>query len=91
VLPLGHTGTPRSEVHVPLAHQSALAGVLLAARTVGKAIGVNGGTEITRVNVMRTISHPEFVTQPATKDTRGICICQDSDYLEAYRSKWSRE
>jgi hypothetical protein len=88
VLPLGYTGTPRSEVHVPLAHQSALAGVLLAARMVGKMMGADLDSKITRVNVMRPTSHPEFLTQPALKDPRGICICQDSDYLKTYRAKY---
>jgi hypothetical protein len=87
-LPLGYTGTPRSEVHVPLAHQSALAGVLLAARMVGKMVGADLDSKITRVNVMRPTSHPEFLTQPALKDPRGICICQDSDYVKAYHSKY---
>src|SRR5260370_8948893 len=31
VIPLGAVGTPRQEVHVPLAHQSALARLLLTA------------------------------------------------------------
>ena len=34
VIPLGDLGRPANDVHVPLAHQSALAGVLLAAAGV---------------------------------------------------------
>ncbi len=87
ILPLGKTGRPRSEVHVPLAHQSALAGVLLAAETVGMH-KVPLRTPITRVNLMRPIN-PRFLTQYAAKDPRGICICQDRDYIDVYGRKYS--
>jgi hypothetical protein len=87
VIPLGRTGTPRQDVHVPLVHQSALAGVLLAARLVRMAAGADPGrTEITRLNVLHDIA--EQPTQPALKDPRSICICQDSDYQAVYTDKW---
>jgi Prokaryotic E2 family C len=87
VIPLGRVGTPRQDVHVPLAHQSALAGVLLAAAAVAKAAGHEGaGTRIMRMDVLRRV--PPFLTQAAAKDPRGICICQDSDYRDAYRRKY---
>ncbi|MGY4898656.1 E2 ligase fold family C protein [Micromonospora aurantiaca (nom. illeg.)] len=87
VIPLGMAGTPRQEVHVPLAHQSALAGVLLAARLVRMAAGADPGTtEVTRLNVLRSPS--EQPTQPALKDPRGICICTDPDYQAVYAKKW---
>lgn len=87
ILPLGTVGAPRAEVHVPLAHQSALAGVLLAAQAIGISV-LRGRTPITRVNVMRSI-HTKFLTQFAAKDPRGICICQDRDYVEVYRRKYT--
>jgi hypothetical protein len=81
-LPLGSVGTPRQDVHVPLAHQSAIAGVLLAAAAVRNALGLGGpGTQVTRIG-----SH---LTQPAAKDPRGICICQDEDYREVYQHKYA--
>jgi hypothetical protein len=87
VLPIGAAGTPRQEVHVPLAHQSALAGVLLAARLVRMAAGADPGrTEITRVNILRDPGQEP--TQYALKDPRGICICQDPDYRAVYTEKW---
>jgi Prokaryotic E2 family C/ThiF family len=87
VIPLGELGTPRQEVHVPLAHQSALSGLLLAAAAVRQALGLNGlGTQVTRINVMRTLGSD--LTQPAAKDPRGICICQDADYRDVYESKY---
>jgi hypothetical protein len=87
VLPLGAAGTPRQEVHVPMAHQSALAGVRLAARLVRMAAGADTGrTEITRINILRDPGQEP--TQYALKDPRGICVCQDADYRAAYTEKW---
>lgn len=82
VLPIGAAGAPRADVHVPLAHQSALAGVLLAASLVADLIGSAPGTEVTRLNVLRPV--PPVTRQPAAKDGRGICMCQDRDYIESY-------
>lgn len=90
VIPLRHGGSPPQAVHVPLAHQSALAGVLLAARLARRAAGADPGTtQITRFNVLRgPATQP---TQPARKNPRGNCVCQDPDYQRVYRKKWSNE
>lgn len=86
VLPLG-TRTAGNDVHVPLAHQSALAGVLLAARLVRRAAGHTAPTtEITRLDVRN--DPPARPTQPAAKDPAGRCLCQDGDYQDAYRATW---
>jgi Prokaryotic E2 family C/ThiF family len=87
VLPLG-ADTVTSTVHVPIAHQSALAGVLLAAGGIVDACGWrDSGSYATRVNVMApTASAPS--TQPLGKDPRGICICQDDDWQAAYRIRY---
>lgn len=90
VLALGAAGTPRQDVHVPLAHQSALAGVLLAARLARLAVGAdNSRTEITRLDVLRDPG--QQLTQYALKDPRGTCICQDDDYRAVYVEKWKAE
>lgn len=87
VLPLGKAGSPHQDVHVPVAHQSALAGILLAAAFVRRVLeGRPQKTEIARINLLKPISGS--ITQPARKDPRGICICQDQDYLTAYGSKY---
>jgi hypothetical protein len=88
LIPLGELGTPRQEVHVPLAHQSALSGLLLAAAAVRQAMGLNGpGTQVTRINVTRPLGSD--LTQAAAKDPRGACICQDADYRDVYKSKYA--
>jgi hypothetical protein len=30
-----------------------------------------------------------YLTQSAAKDSRGICICQDTDYRDAYKRKYT--
>jgi len=87
LIPLGSTGTPQQALHVPLAHQSSLAGVLLAAALVRRSlIGDEEGTSITRIDILRAV--PDYVTQPALKAGNGLCICQDSDYSAAFRAKY---
>ena len=86
VIPLGQIGAPANEVHVPLAHQSALAGVLLAA--AGVRMGLSGclGSVITQYDVLKP--QGKFQVYPVAKDPRGICICQDKDYLDVYQKKY---
>ena len=87
VIPLGAVGTPRQDVHVPVAHQSAFAGLLLAATGVRQSLGLNHqGTHVIRIDVMSPLT--AYLTQPAAKDPRGICICQDTDYRSAYEGKY---
>jgi hypothetical protein len=87
VLPLGRVGAPRPEVHVPLAHQSALAGILLAGALVADVLGVRApSTLVTRINLLRPLA--TYLTQPVQKDSRGICLCQDPDYTRAYQRKY---
>ena len=70
------------------AHQSALAGVLLAATGVQNALGRSEGSFITQYNVLKP--QPKFDVRPVAKDPREICICQDKDYREAYQKKYPR-
>lgn len=87
VIPLGQIGAPRADVHVPLAHQSALAGVLLAAYAVADALGSLTGSRITQIDVLKPLQSVH--TRPAAKDPRGICICQDADYRAVYERKFA--
>lgn len=87
LIPLGRAGRPHQAVHVPLAHQSALAGILLAARIA--RVAVSGGQEptaVARVDLQRP--WPEFVQQPALKRGDGRCMCEDGDFIATYRDKY---
>lgn len=87
VISLSELGAPRQDVHVPLAHQSALAGVLLAARLAGDIVGTDTHlSAATRIDVLK--APPAEPTQPLAKDDRGICLCQDLDYQAAWRAKY---
>lgn len=87
VIPLDRVNSPIQETHVPLAHQSALAGILLAGALIGAvAEQTPETTTVTRIDVMRPLS--EYLTQPAQKEGTGRCICEDSDYVAAYDDKY---
>jgi hypothetical protein len=87
LIPLGAMGMPRQELHVPLAHQSALAGVLLAGALARRAIGKNVATTMTtRIDITKPLG--DFLTQPTLKAGSGQCICEDKDYVRAYQAKF---
>jgi hypothetical protein len=87
LIPLGVIGLPRQELHVPLAHQSALAGVLLAGALAKRAVGKTAETTTTtRIDVTRPLG--EFLTQLTLKARTGLCICEDDDYVHAYQAKF---
>ena len=73
-------------VHVPLAHQSALAGVLLAA--AGLRMGLSGRVDsvVTQYDVLKP--QEWFQVFPAAKHAGERCICQDADYRDVYRRKY---
>jgi hypothetical protein len=91
IIPLGEqVGSAPQNMHVPLAHQSALAGVLLAAALIREAAtGPYETTLVTRIDVMSRVGAE--LTRPALADPRGICICQDGDYIARYAAKYSRD
>lgn len=86
-VPLDRVGAPVADVHVPLAHQSAMAGILLAARLCRDLLGRSTPeAEATRIDLMRPLG--TRLTTPLAKDARGICICQDPIFKEIYDEKW---
>ncbi len=87
LISLGSAGTPRQELHVPLAHQSALAGVLLAAALIKHSLSFDDErTMITRINLLNAIAG--HLTQPALKAGNGLCICEDADYVSVFQRKY---
>ena len=77
-----------AQAEVPMAFQSALAGVMLAAELVARATGLKDAPPPveTRINLLRPLA--EVLSFPVAKDARGSCICQDEDFVGAYRAKY---
>ena len=88
VISLSETGAPAHDVHVPLAHQSALAGVLLAAAGVGMGMGGCADSVVVQYDVLKP--QKRFQIYPAAKHPGNSCICQDKDYRDVYRKKYER-
>jgi len=86
---LQESGRPDSApAEVPLAFQSALAGVLLAAEVVADAAGMRIGAlpPLTRINVLHPLG--EYLSPPRERDATGKCLCADPDFLRAYQAKY---
>lgn len=87
VLPLDAVTETPNDLHVPLAHQSAMAGVLLAAQLLRAALGDEpDAAVVTRLDLLRSM--PPEPTQPAGKTPAGSCICQDPVYQRVYEEKY---
>ena len=88
IIPLERAGPAPRELHVPLAFQAALAGILLAAEAVRDVLtaGNRRRTVLRRVDVLRPMRDPS--PQRALKARTGQCICEDPDFVAAYRRKY---
>jgi molybdopterin/thiamine biosynthesis adenylyltransferase len=84
----GHTN--RGVAEVPMAFQSALAGIMLAGELVAHAAGIRQSPPpvTTTIDLLRPLG--SYMSMPITKHTSGLCICQDPDYREAYRAKYDK-
>jgi len=89
-VPIGLTGLGRVET-VPLAHQSALAGILMAAELVKRTDATLSQLSqdeplLSWDNVLRP--PPAIWTRPRPRELG--CICGDEDYQAVYRTKWGQ-
>ena len=91
IIPLGDAGSTPRELHVPLAFQSALAGVLLAAEAVRDVLtaGAQRTTLVRRLDLLRPLG--DTSPQAVRKAGDGRCICEDRDFVSAYRAKYALE
>lgn len=83
----GETGALPTQAHVPMAFQSTLAGIFLAAEMVISAGGLRSepASASTRLDLLRPL--PSEISVPIAKDSSGRCICADDDYVEIYKRK----
>jgi hypothetical protein len=83
-----HGARRAEEVSVPLAHQSALAGILLAATVfVDRVPGLRAlrpDATIARYDVLR--GGEQQWTRPRAREPR--CICSDHDFLAVFADRW---
>ena len=77
----------RGATAVPMAFQSALAGVLLAAEIVAEQAQIRrvAMLPVTSIDLMREMG--AFLKKPAAKHSSGRCLCQDPVFRAAYRDK----
>lgn len=87
VIGFGNEAGQVARAEVPMAFQSALAGVMLAAELVARATGLKYAPPPveTRINLLRPLA--EVLSFPVAKDSKGRCICQDEHFVGAYRAK----
>lgn len=84
----GSVGGTHQMAAVPLAFQSTLAGIMLAAELVAHA-GEMRGTAFpttTKINLLRPLG--SHLSLHIKKHRSGYCICQDADYINAYSGKY---
>jgi molybdopterin/thiamine biosynthesis adenylyltransferase len=88
VLSLGGDYRNASQAEVPMAFQSALAGIMLAAEIVVDAGGFRPAPlpTMTKSDLLRPLGNDLSI--PAAKHPSGQCICQDSDYISVYQNKY---
>ncbi len=89
-VPLDVTGVGKVET-VPLAHQSALAGILMAAELLKRT-----HPKLEKLSQAEPLVSWDNILQPAPTIWRkprareAGCICGDPDYQKVYRRKWGR-
>lgn len=89
VLRLGGTvGGNHRAAAVPLAFQSVLAGIMLGAELVAHAGGLRpvNYPATTKIDLLRPLG--SYLSLHIRKHRSGFCICQDVDYVNAYRTKY---
>lgn len=89
LLSLGaNIGTTPRNTEVPMAFQSALAGILLATELVAHAAELKNSHHCvtTKLNLLRPLGCD--LSLPAPQHSSSKCICQDEDYIKVYRNKY---
>lgn len=78
-----------SAISVPMAFQSAMAGIMLAAEILCFSLGKSSSPPpvTTKINLLRPIG--PLLSEPESKHPSGRCICQDPDFIAAYQRKFN--
>ena len=88
IIPLGRAGLTPQELQVPLAFQSAFAGILLAAELSRDVLtgGSQRRTFTRQLDLLKPLA--DSSPRPRLKAGTGACICEDPDFVDAYYAKY---
>lgn len=77
------------DMEVPLAHESAMAGVLLAAEVIIESLALRTKPiePLTKINLMQPLH--QYLREKEEKHYSGRCLCHDNIFQTRYRVKWS--
>jgi len=81
--------TSRKET-VPLAHQSVLAGVILACELVKSAMNISPPKNLVEIRLNVLDNLPDYIRVPRKKTISPMCICCDEDYISVYKRKYQK-
>jgi molybdopterin/thiamine biosynthesis adenylyltransferase len=74
-------------IEVPMAFQSAFAGVLMAADVVAEVANLRSRLPTTtQINLLTSL--PELPSSGQAKSENSRCICVDPDFIDAYKAKY---
>jgi hypothetical protein len=84
-----HAGDRRvGEVSVPLAHQSALAGILLASWLVVDRVPALRALRASATQARYDVLRGGVQVWPRVRGRVVRCLCSDPDYRHRYRERW---
>jgi hypothetical protein len=89
VLSVQNEGIASQDMEVPLAHESAMAGILLAAEVIVESLHLRSHPieALTKLNLMRPLH--QHLREKESKNYTGKCLCQDEVFQKRYVGKWS--
>jgi hypothetical protein len=78
----------KAAIEVPMAFQSALAGIMLGAEIALYSMGHESPPPVTtKINLLQPLG--TMLSESEFKHPSGRCICQDSDFVAAYMEKFT--
>lgn len=89
LLPFNQDNEKITDTIVPLAQQSVLTGILLAAELIKEELNYIPKDFLVekRINILTNL--PDYICMDRNKTKNPKCICNDIDYIKAYRSKFN--
>lgn len=75
----------------PMAFQSALAGIMLAAELIQEDLGLRKSKLVTTTRINLLTSVGKYLNVPVQKQKDRRCLCNDKHYRNAFKSKYSQD